>query len=143
MQAVFAGGPTYQTWDVYKVGKYNKETPQVSAPAHEIVFGSAPAVNGSYSIEFGFRDQGIMLQVVYIATTEAVVMVDWIADCTALVGPNDLTIGGATFKRCFVEAGATRNSDIEKIIGVNADGTSATLYMMMAVIKVSSKGEAQ
>ena len=138
MNASFAGGPTFTTLNSFAPGKYNFKTPEVEAPLYEIIYGSAPACDGSYSINFGFRNQGIVLNVVYIAASEAECLSQWTADMAAIVGPSDFTVGGATFKRCFVDAAGSKNGDIEQLIT-----DTGIIYYMNAVIKVSSKGSAQ
>ena len=139
MEAVFAGGPTFILYNTYAPGRYLMKTPEVEAQLYEIVFGSAPAVNGSYSINFGFRDQGIVMAVAYAAATEADVMNLWLNDAPTMIGPFDFTLNGKTFKRCFIDAKASHNTDIKKQI-VNAVGE---VWSMGALIKIQSKGAAQ
>ncbi len=138
MDAAFAGGPTYSPPTSWAAGKYLWDTPECEAPLHQILFGSAPGVQGSYSIDFGFRDQGITLRVLYVDSSEDAVFSSWVADSAAMIGPADFTCGGQTFKRCFVDAKASRNTAIQKVI--NSDGD--VVFAMYAILKVSSKGAA-
>ncbi len=143
MQASFAGGPTYISATSYAPGNYLYNAPEVEARLNEIVFGSAPGVDGSYSIDFGFREQGITLTVLYVATTYDEVFDLWVNDSATLTGPVDFTAGGKTFKRCFVEPKGTHNGDIQKMFAVTGQAFQGTVYFMFATIKVSSKGTAQ
>lgn len=137
MTAAFGGGgPTFIKFDTYAAGKYILETPELEQDLYDLVYGSAPGVNGCYSINFGFRSKGITLPVVYISATEDGCVTTFKADTTAINGPVDLTIAGMTFKRCFGVPASTKNGNIQKLVNNNQD----IVYYMPAVIKVSSKG---
>lgn len=142
MAVAFASGPTYAdaTGTFYATGKYVFETPELSPPMSQIIFGGAPGVNGSYSIDFGFRSQDFALRVLYVNTSADAVVGAFNSDMTAIVGPNDVTANGVTLKRCFVDAGATHCTPVEKIVA--GDGAGTVLFMMYAIIKCSSKGAA-
>jgi hypothetical protein len=144
MQTNFGGGgPTFKTLNTYKADKYNLRTPEVKGPHFQRESGGAPGTKGSYVINYGFRSQGVDFTVLYIDTTEAAVMNTFLSDCDSLVGPNDLTIGAKTIKRCYLDADKTHNSDIEKIQTAEGDGSGGIFYMMVAVIGVTGYGAAQ
>lgn len=142
MNVVFAGGPTYAkpTGTFYAPGKWLWETPRLSAPLAQILFGSAPGVQGMYSIDLGLKEQEFLLRVLYVGADDSALLAEWNTDATAIVGPNDATLGSVALKRCFLDSKATICTEIEKIVA--GDGQSTLLYMMYANIKASAKGAA-
>lgn len=139
--AISFPGITYAdpTGNFYAAGRWMFASAEFSGDLYNILFGSAPAVQGSYSVNLGFRSEDFSMRVLYVAASQDAVQAMWRTDKKLLVGPVDGTISGASLKRCFMDATASRNTPIEKI--VNSD--AATVFMMYANIKMSSKGESQ
>ena len=123
----------------YASGRWMFSTPELSGPTSQILFGSAPTVNGCYSINLGFRNEDFAMRVLYVGASVDAVQAMWRTDNAILVGPVDATLNGASLKRCFMEATASRNTPIEKIVNSAAE----VVYMMYANIKMTCKGEAQ
>ena len=126
------------TGNYYNAGRWLWDTPEVSAPLFEILFGSAPGVQGSYSINLGFRSQEFRLKGMYVGFTADFILAQWMANTKAWVGPVDCTIGGIVLPRCFCDANATVNTPIRKLF--TAGGAGTAVYAMYANIKMSCKG---
>lgn len=137
------GGPSFNTFNAMKVGRYVLQTPKVHAKHRSFVFGSAPAANASYGIDFGFKDQLLLIAVCYIAATEAECLAQFVADCDSAQGPVDVTISGVVYKRCYLNPEGSSNGDIRQQFGVSSDGTAGLVFVMEAVLSVSSKGAAE
>lgn len=142
MEIVVTGGPTYKTptGNIWTADKYNWGTPELSAPLAQILFGSAPGAKGSYAVNFNQKSQDVLLRVLYVGSAETI-LATWNTDITAMIGPVDVAFAGITLKRCFIDAQGSVNSDIKKLMA--GDGANTIVYAMYAIIKLSSKLEAQ
>ena len=138
------GNVTYSfpTGNYYTAGPYLWDTPEISAPMYEILFGSAPGVAGSYSINLGFRSQDFSVKVLYVNDSAETLISTWIGHMAGWIGPVDCQVGGVTIQRCFVDAAATVNSPVRKLIVQDGGGGEKITYAMYANIKMSCKGVA-
>jgi len=138
MEVSIDGASTYsQPVDYTSAGQYLFDTPEIHGPNRQILFGSAPGANVSYSTDLGFKNQTIILRVLYVDETDEAVLAQWKDDCDAMATGADATVGGIDFKRCFLDAQGSVNTPIQKVIVAGG----AEMFAMYAVIKLVSQGD--
>jgi len=98
------GAVTFSDTGCYVTGSFLKEK-RLGTPKYDIAHIPTPKVDGSGSINYGFRTHAMTFIVIYVADSEDAIVAAQVADSRAMAnGPSTIVVSGTTFNRCFLDS---------------------------------------